>query len=124
MDFELRTIVYGSTSGVYGDAAGELVTETRPAAPATGRARRRVDAEQQLRRFGRSFGVRVLLLRIPGIYARDREGGHPRERLLRGTPVLRAEDDVVTNHIHADDLARACVAALRVGLPQRASQRL
>ena len=32
-------------------------------------------------------------------------------RLLRGTPVLRAEDDVYTNHIHADDLARACALA-------------
>jgi nucleoside-diphosphate-sugar epimerase len=35
-------------------------------------------------------------------------------------PVLRAEDDVYTNHIHADDLARACVLALHRGLPQRA----
>jgi nucleoside-diphosphate-sugar epimerase len=34
-------------------------------------------------------------------------------------PVLRAEDDVFTNHIHADDLARACVAALLRGRPQR-----
>ena len=58
---------------------------------------------------------RVSLLRIPGIYASDRDGGHPRERLQRGTPVLRAEDDVYTNHIHADDLARACVAALHRG---------
>ena len=40
----------------------------------------------------------------------------PRERLARGTPVLAADDDVYTNHIHADDLARACVAALHRGL--------
>jgi nucleoside-diphosphate-sugar epimerase len=33
--------------------------------------------------------------------------------------VLRDEDDVYTNHIHADDLARACVAALLRGAPQR-----
>jgi nucleoside-diphosphate-sugar epimerase len=64
--------------------------------------------------------VTVSLLRIPGIYASDREGGHPRERLQRGTPLLRAEDDVYTNHIHADDLARACVAALHHARPQRA----
>ncbi|MBL8353230.1 MAG: NAD-dependent epimerase/dehydratase family protein, partial [Delftia acidovorans] len=112
-------IVYGSTTGVYGDAGGALFDETRPVAPATDRARRRVDAEQRLRRFGRDFGVAVALLRIPGIYAADRPGGHPRERLARGTPVLRAEDDVHTNHIHADDLARACVAALQRGRPQR-----
>jgi nucleoside-diphosphate-sugar epimerase len=63
--------------------------------------------------------VRASVLRIPGIYAPDREGGTPRERLLKGTPVLHAEDDVYTNHIHADDLARACVAALWRGAAQR-----
>ena len=115
----VRRIVYGSTSGVYGDCAGARFDETRAVNPATDRARRRVDAERQLRWFGRAFGVQVTLLRIPGIYAGDREGGHPRERLARGAPVLVAEDDVYTNHIHADDLARACVAALHRGLPQR-----
>ena len=114
-----RCIVYASTSGVYGDAQGERFDETRPVRPATDRARRRVDAEARLRWFGRAFGVRISLLRIPGIYARDRAGGHPRERLARGTPVLQASEDVHTNHIHADDLARACVAALWRGLPQR-----
>ena len=116
----LRRLVYGSTSGVYGDCAGARVDETRALRPATARAQRRVDAERRLRVFGRGSGARVTLLRIPGIYALDRPGGDPRERLARGTPVLRAEDDVYTSHIHADDLARACVAALRRGLPQRA----
>jgi nucleoside-diphosphate-sugar epimerase len=115
----VRRIVYGSTSGVYGDCGGARFDETRAVHPATDRARRRVDAEARVRWYGRSHGARVAILRIPGIYAPDRDGGHPRERLLRGTAVLRAEDDVYTNHIHADDLARACVAALTRGLPQR-----
>ena len=115
----VRRLVYGSTTGVYGDTGGARFDETRPVAPATDRARRRVDAEARLRAYGRDAGVVVSLLRIPGIYAADRPGGHPRERLARGAPVLRAEDDVYTNHIHADDLARACVAALWRGRPQR-----
>lgn len=115
----VRRIVYGSTTGVYGDCGGARFDETRAVAPATDRARRRVDAEQRLRVFGRRTGTPVTILRIPGIYASDRPGGHPRERLARGTPVLAADDDVYTNHIHADDLARACVAALHRGLPQR-----
>ncbi|HYN61483.1 MAG TPA: SDR family oxidoreductase [Rubrivivax sp.] len=115
----VRRIVYASTSGVYGDCGGARFDETRAPQPATARARRRVDAEARLRWYGRCAGVQVSLLRIPGIYAADRDGGHPRERLLRGTPVLRAQDDVYTNHIHADDLARACVAALHHALPQR-----
>ena len=64
-------------------------------------------------------GVRASILRIPGIYAPDRDGGTPRERLLKGTPVLQRSDDVYTNHIHADDLARAVIAALWRGKPQR-----
>jgi nucleoside-diphosphate-sugar epimerase len=115
-----RVLVYGSTTGVYGDCGGAFIDETRALNPMTDRAARRVDAEAQLRAFGRRHGTRVSLLRIPGIYAPDREGGHPRERLARGTPVLRREDDVFTNHIHADDLARACALALLRGLPQRA----
>lgn len=113
-----RALVYGSTSGVYGDCGGALVTETRPVAPATPRAQRRVNAERAVRHLGRA-GVRASVLRIPGIYAPDREGGTPEARLRRGTPALAHEDDVYTNHIHADDLARACVAALWRGRPQR-----
>ncbi|MEP7056957.1 MAG: SDR family oxidoreductase [Caldimonas sp.] len=116
----VRRIVYASTSGVYGDCAGARIDETRAPNPATDRARRRLDAETRLRWFGRAFGARVTLLRIPGIYAIDRPGGDPRERIARGTPVLVASDDVYTNHIHADDLARACVAALHRGRAQRA----
>ncbi|MFM2119661.1 MAG: hypothetical protein RL722_1129 [Pseudomonadota bacterium] len=112
-------IVYGSTTGVYGDAGGARFDETRNVAPANERAWRRVDAERRLRRFGLAHGSVISLLRIPGIYALDRPGGDPRERVRRGTPVLRAEDDVYTNHIQADDLARACIAALWRGRPQR-----
>ncbi len=114
-----RVLVYGSTSGVYGDCAGERVGETRAIDADTPRARRRVDAERTVRFLGRATGLRASILRIPGIYAPDRVNGTPRRRLLAGTPVLRAQDDVYTNHIHADDLARACIAALWRGRPQR-----
>lgn len=115
------SLVYGSTSGVYGDCQGARIQETRAVAPHTPRAYRRVDAEDWVRLYGRQAGVPVHILRIPGIYANDREGGTPHTRLLKGTPVLRREDDVYTNHIHADDLARACLAALWRGRPQRVS---
>lgn len=116
-----QRLVYGSTSGVYGNRSGAWTDETAPLTPQTDRARRRVDAERALRQWGRGGqGLpAVRILRIPGIYAPDREGGTPRERLLRGTPVLAVQDDVYTNHIHADDLARACLRALWRGAPQR-----
>lgn len=114
-----QSFVYGSTSGVYGHCNGDFVPETRHVKPANARAYRRVDAEDTVRFFGRSSSVPVHILRIPGIYAPDREGGTPRVRLLKGTPMLVAEDDVYTSHIHADDLARACLAAMWRGKPQR-----
>ena len=113
------SLVYGSTSGVYGDCQGNIASETRAVNPSTTRARRRIDAESSVRLFGRSARVRSSILRIPGIYAPDRVGGTPHARLLKGVAVLKAADDVYTNHIHADDLARACIAAMWHGKPQR-----
>lgn len=104
-----QALVYISTTGVYGDCGGALADETWPCRPQSARARRRVAAEGLARAFGRRTGVRVGLLRAPGIYAAERL---PLERLQRGDPVLAAEDDVHTNHIHADDLARLACAAL------------
>jgi nucleoside-diphosphate-sugar epimerase len=113
------SLVYGSTSGVYGDCQGDIAIETRATHADTARAMRRIDAENLIRFFGRAGSLRASILRIPGIYAPDRVGGTPRERLIKGMPVLQASDDVYTNHIHADDLARACVAALWHGGAQR-----
>jgi nucleoside-diphosphate-sugar epimerase len=105
----VRRFVYISTSGVYGDCAGAVVDETRALNAQSGRARRRVDAEHQLERWCAERRAELVVLRAPGIYAADRL---PIERLRAGTPVLRPEDDVYTNHIHADDLAAAAVRAL------------
>jgi nucleoside-diphosphate-sugar epimerase len=116
----VRRIVYASTSGVYGDCSGERVQETRALRPATERAQRRVHAEGLVRAYARAFGARATVLRVPGIYALDRDGGDPRERVRRAAPALVAHEDVFTNHIHADDLARACVAALCRGPTLRA----
>ena len=103
-----RHLIYISTSGVYGHCGGEVVRESRPCRASTARARRRVAAESLLRR----SAVRVSILRAPGIYAADRL---PLERVRRGDPVLNADEDVFTNHIHAEDLAAACIAALERG---------
>ena len=113
-----QALVYGSTTGVYGDCAGALVRETRPIRPQTVRAQARAAAEGEVRAHGRRSGTRASILRIPGIYAPDRAGG-ARERLSKGTPVLAPEDDVYSSHIHADDLACACALALWRGRPQR-----
>lgn len=109
------SLVYISTSGVYGDCGGAVVPETWPARPNNTRAKRRADAEARLRRFGKR-GNRVSILRAPGIYAQDRM---PAERVKKGLPAIVPADDVHTNHIHAEDLARLAIAALFRGRPNR-----
>jgi nucleoside-diphosphate-sugar epimerase len=109
-------MVYLSTSGVYGDCQGALVDETRTVAPHNPRARRRVDAERTLRSWGKQGGRRVAVIRVPGIYAADRL---PLKRLAERAPALNEQDDVFTNHIHADDLARIVALALFRARPGR-----
>jgi len=116
-------LVYMSTTGVYGDRAGGWVSETTPVQPTTPRAKRRVDAEQQIRqaikrrrpggRLGRRLerppSLQANILRVPGIYAAERL---PEERLRNRLPVADGTGDGYTNHIHADDLARLTVLGL------------
>jgi nucleoside-diphosphate-sugar epimerase len=107
-----QRLVYISTSGVYGDCAGEVVEEHRAPHPQSERGQRRLHAERMLRKWGKRSGVKVIILRVPGIYASDRL---PLERLRRGTPVLHHAEDAYTNHIHAEDLGRVVLAALARG---------
>ncbi|MBK7766036.1 MAG: NAD(P)H-binding protein [Sulfuritalea sp.] len=113
-----RQLIYISTSGVYGDCGGAWVSETRAPAAQSARAARRVDAERRLRQFGRKRGrrCRVSILRAPGIYA---AGRLPLERLRQRLPLMLHDEDSHTNHIHADDLGRACLAALARGRSNR-----
>lgn len=109
-------MVYISTSGVYGDCKGAWVNETHPLNAESSRALRRVASEILIRNWARCCGVRASILRVPGIYAADRL---PLARLQQGTPGIADAEDSYTNHIHADDLARICIAALHRGKPCR-----
>jgi len=103
-------VVIISTTGVYGDCEGEWVSEQSPTRPQTERGQRRLDSERVWLAWGREQNVDVVVLRVPGIYAYSRL---PRERLKRKIPVVRASECGFTNRIHADDLARICIAAMQ-----------
>jgi nucleoside-diphosphate-sugar epimerase len=103
-------LVLISTTGVYGDCNGEWVTESSPTKPTTERGQRRLDSERQWLAWGESENVAISILRVPGIYAYSRL---PRARLARKTPVVRASECGFSNRVHADDLARMCIAAMR-----------
>jgi len=105
-------LIYVSTTGVYGDRKGAWIDETTTPAPGNDRSARRLDAENILR----ACRWHARVVRAPGIYAADRL---PVDRLRTAIPVPLPAEDVYTNHIHAEDLARACIAALLRGAPAR-----
>ena len=111
-----QRIVYVSTTGVYGDQKGARADETHPVSPLTERGKRRADAEEQIRLWAKRFRKRVVLLRVPGIYAKDRL---PLSRLKQGLPSISKDDDSYSNHIHEDDLARIIFKALFSGRSRR-----
>lgn len=101
-----QRLVYLSTTGVYGDTGGAWVDENSPVNPQTSRARRRLDAEQQLTAWCRHHGSRLVILRVPGIY------GPGRTALARlGNPVIQPHEAPYSNRIHVDDLVSACQRA-------------
>ena len=110
---EPAAIVYLSTTGVYGDQQGAIVNEATPTKAETSRARRRLDAENLLHSWGENRGVKIIILRIAGIYGANRL---PLNRIREGVPVLRSEESPFSNRIHADDLARLCLAAAAKGV--------
>jgi nucleoside-diphosphate-sugar epimerase len=111
-----KQLLYISTSGVYGDCAGDWVSETHRINPQTQRAQLRLSAENQIRVWAKRNQVNACILRVPGIYAAERL---PLERIRAGAPAIVAGQDSYSNHIHADDLARIIVAALRRAKPNR-----
>lgn len=104
-------LVYLSTTGVYGDAGGEVVDEDSPLHPTTDRAQRRADAEARVRAYATERGVPVTILRVPGIYG---PGRLPLERLRRGEPVIRHAEAGYSNRIHVDDLVEALLLCATV----------
>ena len=109
-----QRFVYISTTGVYGDHGGGLVTEATPLNPQTERAQRRVGAERMLTAWCRERDVALVILRVPGIYGPGRLGV---ERVRTGAAVLAEADANPGNRIHVDDLARCCTQALSADVP-------
>jgi nucleoside-diphosphate-sugar epimerase len=103
-----RSLVYLSTTAVYGDTGGADVDESTPPAPSSGRGRRRLDAELAALEWSGRTGVPVRILRVPGIYG---PGRLPLERIRQRAPVVRDADAGPGNRIHVDDLAAVSLAA-------------
>lgn len=106
--------VYISTTGVYGDCRGAVVTEDSPVNPDNRMSRPRVAAEKQLGDWADQNGCELVILRAPGIYGPGRLGV---ERLRDGGTSIADEEASPGNRIHVDDLATCCIAALDAATP-------
>lgn len=104
-----KRIVLISTTGVYGDSKGEWIDEKTATNPQADRAYRRLSAEKTLQHWGETHQREYIILRVSGIYAKDRL---PLTRLKKGLPVVKESEAGWTNRIHADDLAMICKQAM------------
>ena len=104
----LRTIVYLSTVGVYGDHGGEWVDETTPPRPGSARGRARLDAERAWQRLGARCGAAVATLRLAGIYG---PGQNALVEIKQGNARRVVKPGQVFNRIHVADIAQAIDAA-------------
>jgi len=104
----LRSIVYLSTVGVYGDHGGAWVDEDTPPRPDSARGRGRVAAEHAWQNLGARSGVAVSVLRLAGIYG---PGRNALARVAAGTARRIVKPGHVVNRIHVGDIAQAIDAA-------------
>lgn len=109
-----QKVIYASTSGVYGDCAGSWVSENQPLQAQSIRAQRRVDAEQRWRK----AQLNTSALRLPGIY-NETQTQRFTQHFTQNLPILLPQDDVYSNRIHAEDVARACLLAAFRAPPKR-----
>jgi nucleoside-diphosphate-sugar epimerase len=105
----LKSVVYLSSLGVYGDSGGAWIDETVPTIPALARrGGSRINAELGWQALGARRKLPVAIFRLGGIYGPGRNG---MVRLLRGNVHRIAKPGHVSNRIHVYDIAQAIDAA-------------
>lgn len=106
----LRWIGYLSTTGVYGDRGGAVVTEITPPAPSQPRSIRRLAAEEAWRAAAAARGAALDLFRVGGIYGPGRSSF---DELRAGVARRVVKPGHAFSRIHRDDIALAVVAGAR-----------
>ena len=105
---QLRSVVYLSTIGVYGNHDGAWVDEESECRPGAQRSLQRRAAEQAWQDFGARAGLPVAILRLAGIYG---PGQNALVSLKQGTARCISKPGQVFNRIHVGDITCAIDAA-------------
>jgi nucleoside-diphosphate-sugar epimerase len=104
-------LIYVSTTGVYGNAAGDWIDEDTPPDPQREGGRASLAAERALT--AHPLGRNAVILRLAGIYG---PGRIPFRSLMRGGKPIPTESQGWLNLIHVADAASVVLAAEDVDL--------
>lgn len=114
---QFRWVAYLSTTGVYGDHGGGLVTEDTPLTPNTERGHKRLLAETQWLGLWREHALPVQIFRLAGIYG---PGRNQLLSLLDGSAKRVIKPGQVFSRIHVEDIANTLEASIANPRPGRA----
>ena len=109
---KVDAFVYVSSTSVYGDHAGAVVTETTIPEPDSPRGSQRLAVERQVL----NSGLPAMVVRPAGIYG---PGRSPLHRIATGSYKVIGDGAAYTNRIHVRDLAQIIHAAIDRGEPGR-----
>ena len=96
------SIIYTSSTGIYGNTIGQVI-ETTPAAPATASAQAVLAAEELIKK----SGIPSTVLRLAGLFGPDRHPG----RWFGGKPSI-PNGDAPVNLVHQADVVSAILAVI------------
>jgi nucleoside-diphosphate-sugar epimerase len=111
----LKKFLYTSSTSVYGQNDGSVVTEQSPAEPEADTAKVLVETEKFLLSVVAERQFPAVILRVAGIYGPGR--GHWFKQFLRGEARIEGDGARWLNMIHRDDLIGVIIAALERGVP-------
>lgn len=113
----VQRLLFMSSVSVYGSGTHATVDSATPAIPTTPYGRTKLAAEELLRESARGGGMRVSILRPPGVYGPGMKGNIPRlfHAIARGLPVPAPTTSNRRTLVYVANLVDAGVALLRAG---------
>ena len=112
-DSAVENFVYTSSTSVYAQNDGSVVTETSPVEPEADTSRVLVETEKLLLEAVAERKFPAVILRVAGIYGPGR--GYAFKQFLRGEARIEGDGSRVLNMIHRDDLIGIIITALQRG---------
>lgn len=109
----VQKCVYTSSTSVYAQNDGSVVTETSPTEPTAETGKILVETERMLLEAAQQRGFPAVVLRLAGIYGPGR--GYWLKQFLKGEAKLEGRGERILNQVHREDVVGAALAALERG---------